>query len=76
MPLTKVPGLELMENVPELIFPILWADETAELDDENADKFKSLVLTPTKVVDGISIGLGMVVGSILFVVGAFLLIKK
>ena len=76
MPLAKVPGLALLENVPELIFPILWADETAELDEENADKFKSLVLTPTKVVDGVSIGLGMVVGSILFVLGAFMVLKK
>ena len=76
MPLVKIDGLTLLSNVPELIFPIMWADETAELDEENADKFKSMVLVPSKVVDGVAIGVGMVLGAILFFVGLFLILCK
>jgi hypothetical protein len=47
-----------------------------ELDEENADKFKSMVLVPSKVVDGVAIGIGMVLGAILFFVGLFLILWK
>ena len=75
MPLVQLKGLDLMSNVPELLFPIMWADETAVLDELNAENFKTMVMTPTKIVDGVAIGLGMVAGSLLFFVGLFIVYK-
>ena len=69
MPLARVKRLNLLSKVRDLIFPIMWADETAQLDSANAEDFKSMVLNPTKVVDGVAIGLGIVVGAILILVG-------
>ena len=48
-------------------FPIIWADENAELDEENADELKGQIIKPIKLVDGFSIALGIVIGSILIV---------
>ena len=76
MPLTKIAELNIVSKVREMIFPIMWADETAQLDAENADKFKSMVLMPTKIVDGVAIGLGIVLGSIMFLVGMFFICFK
>ena len=76
MPLARVERLNLLSKVPNLIFPIMWADETAQLDSENAEEFKSMVLNPTKVVDGVAIGLGIVVGGILVVVGLLMIFFK
>jgi hypothetical protein len=35
-----------------------------------------MVLTPTKVVDGVAIGLGMVVGGLLFIAGIVVVVVK
>lgn len=58
-----------LKNLEDVLFPILWADENAEVDDETADLFKLVVQGSEKLVLGISIGLGMVLGGILFVAG-------
>ena len=71
MPLKKITGdpihilSQLVGDFPA--FPILWADENAELDEENADDLKRQIIKPIKLVDGFSIALGIVVGSILIV---------
>lgn len=63
-----------MEQLPSIdLFPILWADEGAELDEEGANDFKDMVETPIQIVNGLSIGLGIVVGSVLFVIGVITL---
>lgn len=63
-----------MKQLPSIdLFPILWADEGAELDEEGANDFKDMVETPIKIVNGLSIGLGIVVGSVLFVIGVITL---
>ena len=71
MPLKKIDGdpLIILANLRADIpaFPILWADENAELDEENANDLKSQVFTPMKLVDGFSIAIGLVAGSILIV---------
>ena len=69
MPLKKIAAdpifilSQLMGDFPA--FPILWADENVELDEKNADDLKRQVMKPIKLVDGFSIALGIVVGSIL-----------
>ena len=63
-----------MEKLPNIdLFPILWADEGAELDEDGANEFKDMVEKPIKIVNGVSIGLGIVAGSVLFVIGVITL---
>ena len=38
-------------NITSVTFPMFWADETAILDDENADLIKSLMVTPLLLLD-------------------------
>ena len=38
-------------NVTNVTFPMFWTDETATLDDENADLIKSLMVTPLLLLD-------------------------
>ena len=52
-------------NIPA--FPILWADENAELDEENADIIKGKVVKPIRLVDGFSY-FGLIIGCILVAV--------
>ena len=69
--------LDLTSNLPEVdVFPVLWADEGADLDETNADKFKDAVLKPSQLVNGLSIGLGVVVGALLFMIGVFIIAKS
>ena len=74
MPLKKstegdVHALDILNKVKNIpAFPLLWADENAELDEENADMLKSEIVTPIKLVDGFSyfmlvFGWGLVVVS-------------
>ena len=45
------------------LFPIVWIDECAELDRENADKIKRMILTPltaSEVVQWLLVALGAI----------------
>ncbi|XP_077090209.1 platelet glycoprotein 4 [Siphateles boraxobius] len=48
------------------VFPILWVNETAVLDDETADMFKKELISRMDLLEGFQIGL-IAVGSIIFV---------
>ncbi|XP_067284176.1 platelet glycoprotein 4 [Pseudorasbora parva] len=48
------------------IFPLLWVNETAALDDETADLFKKELISRIDLLEGFQIGL-LVAGSIIFV---------
>ena len=58
MPLKRSTGdlsLSILNNVATIpAFPLVWADENAELDEENADMLKSDVIMPMNLVDGFS----------------------
>ena len=63
-------GFDLTKNLPQVdLFPVLWADEGADLDEENEVKFKDAIENPINIVSGLSIGVGMVLGSLLFITG-------
>ncbi|KAF4114546.1 platelet glycoprotein 4 [Onychostoma macrolepis] len=47
------------------VFPILWVNETAVLDDETADMFKKELISRMELLEGFQIGL-IVVGLVLF----------
>ncbi|XP_059361399.1 platelet glycoprotein 4-like [Carassius carassius] len=58
--------IEILKNIKEpTIFPILWVNETAALDDETADMFKKELIGRMDLLEGFQIGL-IVVGLILF----------
>ena len=60
--------LKILANTLDIpAFPLLWADENAELDEENADLLKSKVVKPIKLVDGFSY-FGLALGCILVTV--------
>ena len=65
-----VPEIDLLSNVSEVYFPVMWFDETAEIDQEWTKKFKNIVQVPFLLVDiftylGISVGAICVIGSVL-----------
>lgn len=66
-PLTKTSDFSIFSNINKTYraWPIFWADENAMVDEVNADKFKSEVQKPISIVNGVAIGLGIVVGGIL-----------
>lgn len=75
MPLVHLNGLDLLSNLPKLLFPIMWADETAILNEVNTEKFKAMGMNQTKVEDLVAIGLGMVTGFLLFLLRSFIIYK-
>jgi len=59
----------------DIVFPLLWADESAEIDDDTVGDLKSKLLTPKKIVDiakWVLIGVGIA----LVVVGGFVFYKR
>ena len=44
-------SIDLFKRVPAMIFPIMWAEEYASVDDENINTLKNRLLTPLKVID-------------------------
>jgi len=74
-PLKKNNDLDMFKHLKQNFFawPVFWANENAKIDKTNADKFKSEVQTPMSVVNGVSIGLGIVLGGILVVIALLIL---
>ena len=64
--------MDLLKNVQDRLFPVVWADETAELDKENEELFKATVIFAENLVLGISIAFGFVVGGLLFLAGLYM----
>jgi len=64
MEIEPVPEIPALAKIPErLIFPLLWADEEARIDEETADDLKKRLLTPVKIigiVKWVVLGLGIV----------------
>jgi len=80
LPVSASPYFDSLNNLlvnmpnytqPELVFPLTWVDEGADIDAENLKKAKGLLVTPFIAVDavtGILIGVGglMMIGSVLW----------
>lgn len=56
-----------LKGVRDLLHPILWLEEGADIDDENADKIKKMVVTPLVALEAVQWllvalgGLGMLI---------------
>ena len=44
-------AISTLANITSVTFPLLWTDETATIDDENAELIKSLMVTPLWLLD-------------------------
>ena len=61
-----------MKNLPRVdLFPILWADEGADLDEDNANKLIDALQKPINIVNGSTIA-AMVLGGLLIIIGIVL----
>ena len=79
MPLTSSDAsdpktLEILHNVKDVpAFPVVWADENAQIDEPNAKKLKTEAITPIKLVDGFSY-LMLICGCILIALSWFMVL--
>merc|ERR550519_396753 len=72
MPMLKDNRIDALKNVTDVVFPVLWIDEGADIDEENIEMFKSKLVTPILIVDvakWTAIGLGalMTIGGVFLV---------
>ncbi|XP_043210576.1 sensory neuron membrane protein 2-like [Amphibalanus amphitrite] len=70
--LIKVKGLE---HIPEMLFPLIYTNETATIDQAHADELDSELMTPLKILTGTQWAL-IAVGALLVVVAAVMLVRS
>ena len=61
-----------MSECDSVLFPVFWADESGDLDDENYELWQDDVVRPTKMVLGFCIAAGMIMGFLIAVGGIVL----
>merc|ERR1712045_158654 len=59
---------------PELVFPLAWVDEGADIDAENLKKAKGLLVTPFIAVDAVA-GILIAVGGLMMIGSVFWYLK-
>ena len=57
-----------------MIFPLMWVDEGADIDQENIDKLKSMLYTPITILE-VAKWVLIVGGFVLLVLGVFMFVK-
>ena len=69
--------LTQMDNYtqPELVFPLAWVDEGADIDKENLKKAKGLLVTPFIAVDAVT-GILIGIGGLMMIVSVFWCLKS
>ncbi|XP_069987003.1 lysosome membrane protein 2-like [Penaeus vannamei] len=70
IPLKPYGQFPSFKNVPEVIFPVLWVNESAAVDEATAQEVRKGVTLPFVVVDAVC-GTLIAVGALLILVGAF-----
>lgn len=70
IPLKPYGQFPSFKNVPEVIFPILWVNESAVVDEATAQEVRKGVTLPFVVVDAVC-GSLIAIGVVLIIVGAF-----
>ncbi|XP_063852243.1 lysosome membrane protein 2-like isoform X3 [Scylla paramamosain] len=70
IPLKRYGNLPSFKNVPEVIFPILWVNESANVDADMSQEVRNAVFVPFVVVDAIC-GSLIAVGALLLVLSGF-----
>ncbi|XP_068210065.1 lysosome membrane protein 2-like isoform X1 [Palaemon carinicauda] len=70
VPLKRYGSFPSFKNVPEVIFPIVWVNESAQIDEEMAQSVGKAIYTPFTIVDAIC-GTLIGIGAVLLLVGAW-----
>ena len=68
-------GFDAMKNVNFTLMPLLWVDEGADIDQENIDLLKEMLITPILILEAAKWTL-IALGLLLAVLGAFMFIKS
>ena len=75
VPLMKFDDLDAMANIPDFtLMPLLWVDEGADIDKENIDKLKKMLIIPIIILEAAKWTL-VVLGLLLAALGGFMFIK-
>jgi scavenger receptor class B protein 1 len=73
MYLHSIPDISLYENIPEVLFPILWVDQQIKIPDSEVSKLKLLLNVPVVCT---SIGILMIIAGLASLIYHFLKFKK
>ena len=69
LPVFREEGFESLKNLPNMtIFPLLWVDEGADIDQENIDKLMKKVVMPKRILEGVKWTM-IALGGLLFLLG-------
>ena len=68
VPLEQNSKLDILQNVSNLIFPVIWFDICADIDKKTARKLRSVLITPVTILNA-GIGCAIAVGVIVMAVG-------
>ena len=69
LPVYREEGFVSLENLPDMtIFPLLWVDEGADIDQENIDKLMEKVVIPKRILEGVKWTM-IALGGLLFLLG-------
>ncbi len=68
-------GLDWILGDPGTIVPAFWLDENSALDQASKDELKTAIYGPAKIALGLTIGLGIVGGLLVFAAGLFCIFK-
>merc|ERR1712020_17164 len=74
IPVMNYPNFDAMSKINDTLMPLLWVDEGADIDQENIDKLKKMLVTPMKILEAAKWTL-VAVGILLAALGAFMFIK-
>ena len=76
MAVKKFEGFDAMKNIKDFtLMPLLWVDEGADIDQENIDLLKEMLITPILILEAAKWTL-IALGLLLAVLGAFMFIKS
>ncbi|XP_066983000.1 lysosome membrane protein 2-like isoform X1 [Macrobrachium rosenbergii] len=70
VPLKRYGSFPSFKNVPEVIFPIVWVNESAQIDEDTASSVRKALYTPFTIVDAIC-GTLIGIGALLILVGTW-----
>ena len=72
----KFDGFDAMKNIKDFtLMPLLWVDEGADIDQENIDLLKEMLITPILILEAAKWTM-IALGFVLAVLGAFMYIKS
>ena len=76
LPMKIYPYFDLTNKVQNITaFPVFWIEASVDLDNEGAKMLKDTFDKPIQIVNGLALWLGMVLGTLLFIAGIYVIAK-